>query len=63
MQPLRVAIFHRGDPYRYARVDGMFQYAVPEFTWQQFRLSKDKPANLRALEGAFDVAWLDEGLR
>ena len=61
MNPLNVAIFHRGDPYRYARIDGQFAYSVPEFTWQQHRLSKETPVHLPDLQHTYDVAWLDEG--
>lgn len=59
MIPLRVAIFHRGDWYRYARVDGQFAYPVPEFTWTQHKLSKEGPIDLRHID--VDIIWLDEG--
>ena len=58
---MRVAIYHRGDQHRYDRVDGMFQYSVPEFTWEQFRLSKTAPVHLPDIAHYYDVAWLDEG--
>lgn len=59
MIPLRIAIFHRGDWYRYARIDGQFAYPVPEFTWKQYKLSREQPVDLRKIE--VDVIWLDEG--
>lgn len=63
---IRVDIYHRGDWYRHARIDGQFAYPSPGLVWRQNGLSKTTTVNLSSLP-AFadgtqaDVAWLDEG--
>lgn len=66
MEALYVDIYHRGDWYRHARIDGQFAYQVPGLVWRQTGLSKTVPVSLNDLLLFNDgkpaaVVWLDEG--
>ena len=58
MNPLKVALVHRGHWYRYERIDGQFAYPVPEFTWTHHEVDKAFRVNLDELDA--DVVWWDE---
>jgi hypothetical protein len=59
MAPINVAIYHRGDEYRWNRIDGQFSYPVDGLKWTQHALSKSEQVKLASVED--DVVWLDEG--
>ena len=59
MKPINLAIYHRGDKYRWTRIDGQMAYAVPGLAWTQHRLSKTETVKLAGVDA--DVVWLDEG--
>ena len=62
MKPLRVALVHRGQKYRYTRVDGQYAYPVPEFTWEHVEVHKGaQNLDINAWVGKFDLVWLDPG--
>lgn len=60
MKPLKVALLHRDQPHRWARTDGQFAYAVPEFTWDHITVDKTFWMNLSDLRG-YDTVWWDDG--
>lgn len=62
MKPLHVALVHRGQAYRYTRVDGQFAYEIPEFTWEHVEVDKAvQGLDVNQWEGRFDLVWLDPG--
>ena len=62
MKPLRVALVHRGQAYRYTRVDGQFAYPVPEFTWEHVEVHKSvQNLDINEWRGTYDLVWLDPG--
>ena len=62
MKPLRVALVHRGQAYRYTRIDGQFAYEVPEFTWEHIEVHKSvQNLDINEWVGRFDLVWLDPG--
>ena len=62
MKPLRVALVHRGQAYRYTRVDGQFAYEVPEFIWEHVEVHKSvQNLDINKWQGKYDLVWLDPG--
>ena len=62
MKPLRVALVHRGQAYRYTRIDGQFAYPVPEFAWEHVEVHKSvQNLDINAWVGKYDLVWLDPG--
>lgn len=62
MRPLHVALVHRGQQYRYDRIDGQFAYEVPEFTWEHVEVHKGvRDLDVNQWAGRFDLVWLDPG--
>ena len=62
MRPLRVALVHRGNPRRYARIDGQFAYPVPEFVWEHVEVHKSgQNLDINKWQGKYDLVWLDPG--
>ena len=62
MKPLRVALVHRGQEYRYTRVDGQFAYEVPEFIWEHVEVHKSvQNLDINEWQGKYDLVWLDPG--
>jgi len=60
--PLHVALVHRGQQYRYDRIDGQFAYPVPEFTWSHVEVHKSvQNLDVNAMADDFDLIWLDPG--
>jgi len=54
-------LVHKNDWYRgEARIDGFFQYPVPEFTWDHFEVSKGFRLNLHDHRG-YDIIFWDDG--
>jgi len=61
MVPIRALLVHKNDWYRgEARIDGFFQYPVPEFTWDHFEVSKGFRLNLHDHRG-YDIIFWDDG--
>lgn len=59
--PIRVLLAHKDDWYRYEpRIDGFFQYPVPEFEISHLTLSKGFKVDLQAHRG-FDFVFWDDG--
>ena len=60
-KPLRALVLHRNQWIKFNRIEGQFQYPVPEFTWEQRAVDVEFRMDLKSEARGFDFVWLDEG--